>query len=257
MDQPSVIINAVDRALDMLLYLHQKRTECSITSISQDLGIYKSTVYRTLVTLENRGFVEQNPETGRYTLGRSLFVLGLGMGDRVGLQKLVKPFTRQLQQQFREAVNVSVLDQTHHTAYQSVIIWQEEGNQIIHFNWNIGSRNDCYCAGVGKCLLAFHQDLDLSIYETYPMIQYTNNTICTIEGLEKELERVRKQGYALDDEEREMGLTCVAAPILCKGEAIAAISISGPTSRMKSQHSIEELASALIDVCTQISQELL
>ena len=68
-ETPSVIINSVDRAMDILLYIYNTGGEVSITSISQALGIYKSTVYRTLATLENKGFVEQNPDNGRYTLG--------------------------------------------------------------------------------------------------------------------------------------------------------------------------------------------
>ena len=253
--QNAVIINSVDRALDVLLYLHEKGGEVSITTISQDLHIYKSTVYRTLVTLENKGFVEQNSDTGRYTLGRKLFVLGMGIGDRVGLRKVVRPYTQRLHEEFEEAVNVSILDRTSQGAYQSVIIWREEGQQIIHFNWEIGSRNDCYCAGVGKCLLAFGEDIDLSVYERQTMNAYTKKTICTVEGLQAELEKVRRTGYALDDEEREVGLTCVAAPILRDGVAVAAISISGPTSRMK-KRKLSVIGNRLKAVCDEISREL-
>lgn len=253
--QNAVIINSVDRALDILLYLHEKGGEVSITSISQDLHIYKSTVYRTLVTLENKGFVEQNAETGRYTLGPKLFVLGMGIGDRMGLRKVVRPYTHRLHEEFGEAVNVSILDRTCRDTYQSMIIWREEGRQIIHFNWEIGSRNDCYCAGVGKCLLAFGEDIDLSVYERHPMTPYTKKTICTVEGLEAELEKVRRTGYALDDEEREAGLTCVAAPILRNGVAIAAVSISGPTSRMK-KRKLSVIGTRLRAVCDEISLAL-
>lgn len=253
--QNAVIINSVDRALDVLLYLHEKGGEVSITSISQDLHIYKSTVYRTLVTLENKGFVEQNAETGRYTLGPKLFVLGMGIGDRMGLRKVVRPYTHRLHEEFGEAVNVSILDRTCRDTYQSMIIWREEGRQIIHFNWEIGSRNDCYCAGVGKCLLAFGEDIDLSVYERHPMTPYTKKTICTVEGLEAELEKVRRTGYALDDEEREAGLTCVAAPILRNGVAIAAVSISGPTSRMK-KRKLSAIGTRLRAVCDEISLAL-
>lgn len=253
--QSAVIINSVDRALDILLYLHEKGGEASITSIAQDLKIYKSTVYRTLVTLENKGFVEQNADTGRYTLGPKLFVLGMGIGDRMGLQKVVQPYTHRLHEEFGEAVNVSILDRTCHDSYQSMMIWREEGRQIIHFNWEIGSRNDCYCAGVGKCLLAFGENIDLSVYERNPMTPYTKKTICTVDGLKAELEKVRRLGYAMDDEERETGLTCVAAPILRNGSAIAAISISGPTSRMK-KRKLSAIGNRLKTVCNEISREL-
>lgn len=254
-EQPSVIINSVDRALDILLYLYNKGSETTITSISQDLGIYKSTVYRTLVTLENKGFVEQNQENGRYTLGVKLFVMGMSIGDKLGLQKTVKPFARRLHEEFQEAVNVSILEKNPLDVYKSVIIWKEEGNQILRFNSEIGSRNDCHCAGVGKCLIAFGEDIDLTVYEKYPMTRYTDRTITSLPQLEAELETVRIQGYAMDDEERESGLTCVAVPILRRGVAVAAISVSGPTQRIK-QAPLTRIVQQLKAVCGEISREL-
>ena len=255
-EKPSVIISSVDRALDVLLYLYNKGGEISITNISQDLGIYKSTVYRTLVTLENKGFVEQNADTGRYSLGVELYIMGLGINEKLGLQKIVQPYTKQLHDEFNEAVNVSILEKNSLDAYRSVMIWKEEGTQILRFNSEIGSRNDCHCAGVGKCLLAFGEDIDLSVYETYPLVRYTEKTITTLSALEEELARVRLQGYAVDDEERERGLICVAAPILRKGIAVAAMSVSGPAERIR-QRGINTITQRLREICGQISTKLI
>lgn len=254
-ESPSVIINSVDRALDILLYIYNTGGEVSITNISQDLGVYKSTVYRTLVTLENKGFVEQNPASGRYALGMRLYTMGLSIGDKIGLQKLVKPYTRQLHEEFQEAVNVSIIEKNPMDVYKSVIIWKEAGNQILQFNSEMGSRNDCHCAGVGKCLIAFGEDIDLSVYEEKGMTVYTDKTIRTVAQLQKELEQVRIQGYAVDDEERERGLICVAAPILRRGVAVAAISVSGPTQRMQ-QLSVPRIAQRLKEVCGEIAKNL-
>lgn len=254
-ETPSVIINSVDRAMDILLYIYNTGNEVSITNISQALGIYKSTVYRTLVTLENKGFVEQNPDNGRYALGMRLYTMGLSIGDKLGLQKLVKPYTHQLHEEFREAVNVSIIEKNPMDVYKSVIIWKEAGNQILRFNSEMGSRNDCHCAGVGKCLIAFGEDIDLSVYEELGMTVYTDKTIRTLDQLRQELEKVRAQGYAVDDGEREEGLTCVAAPILRRGFAVAAISISGPTQRIR-QASVPKIAQRLKDVCGEITKNL-
>ncbi len=254
-EQPSVIINSVDRALDILLYLYNQSSEVTITNISKDLNIYKSTVYRTLVTLQNKGFVDQNPENGRYNLGVKFFVMGMSIGDKLGIQKTVQPFTRQLHEEFQEAVNVSMLEKNPLDVYKSIIIWKEEGNQILRFNSEIGSRNDCHCAGVGKCLLAFGENVDLSIYEEQPMTRYTENTIDTVAELQAELLRVRKLGYAVDNEEREKGLICVAAPILRRGYAVAAVSVSGPSQRMQ-QSSITQIGERLLAVCAEISKAL-
>ena len=106
----SVIINSVDRALDILNYLYEQGKEVSITQISKDLDIYKSTVYRTLATLESKDFVEKNPETEKYGLGMKLFVIGNSIGEKIGLQKVIQPYAKQLHDEFKEAVNVSVLE---------------------------------------------------------------------------------------------------------------------------------------------------
>ena len=92
----SDIIQSVDRALEVMIYLYHEGKETSITKIAADLGVYKSTVYRTLVTLENRGFVRKNPETERYWLGNRLFVLGKGVENRMGLPEIVRPYAKKL-----------------------------------------------------------------------------------------------------------------------------------------------------------------
>ena len=252
----SVIINSVDRALDILDYLCKYEKEVSITQISQDLGVYKSTVYRTLVTLENKNYVTKNPETEKYSLSMKLFIMGNSVGKKVGLQKIVAPYAKELYDEFHESVNVSILEHNKNEPYYSVMVYTEENKQILSFNTSLFSRNECYCASVGKCLLAFQPDLDLSIYEKYPMTQYTQKTITTIMELEKELEKVKKQGFAVDDEERELGLTCIGAPILdSHGIAIAAISLSGPTSRMKDS-TYEEKIQRIKEIGEKISLKM-
>lgn len=254
-EENSVIINSVDRALDILLYLYNQGTETAITKISTDLGIYKSTVYRTLATLQNKEFVSQNPENGKYSLGIKFFIIGTSIGEKVGITKVVKPFAKMLYDEFHEAVNVSILEKNPLDVYRSVIVYKEENNQILQFNSQIGSRNECHCAGVGKCLLAFGENVDLSVYEKYPMASYTERTIVTRADLEHELTIVREQGYALDDEEREIGLTCIGVPIMMNGHAVAAISLSGPTTRIKYdryQYKIDRLC----EIGRQISVQL-
>ena len=90
------IIQSVDRALEVMIYLHHQGKETSITKIAADLGVYKSTVYRTLVTLENRGFVYKNPKTEKYWLGNRLFVLGKGVEKQMSLPEVVRPYARKL-----------------------------------------------------------------------------------------------------------------------------------------------------------------
>lgn len=250
----SDIIQSVDRALEIMIYLYHEGKETSITKIAADLGVYKSTVYRTLVTLENRGFARKNPETEKYWLGNRLFVLGKGVENRMGLPEIVRPYAKKLYDAYCEVVNVSILERNPDDVYRSVIILKEESNrQVLTVNPPVGSSSECYCSSVGKCLLAYSADIDLGVYETHPMRPHTDHTITTVAALRSELAKVRDRGYALDHEELEYGLTCIGAPILDqKGKAVAAISLSGPTSRMLSGD-IEERIEAVKRIAREIS----
>ena len=117
----------------------------------------------------------------------------------------------------------------------------------------VGSSSECYCSSVGKCLLAYSNDIDLRVYDTHPMRPHTEHTITTVAALQSELSKVRERGYAMDHEELEYGLTFIGAPILDqKGGAVAAISLSGPTSRMLSGD-IEERIEAVKRIAREIS----
>ena len=250
----SDIIQSVDRALEVMIYLYHEGKETSITKIAADLGVYKSTVYRTLVTLENRGFVRKNPETDKYWLGNRLFVLGKGVENRMGLPEIVRPYAKKLYDAYCEVVNVSILERNPDDVYRSVIILKEESDrQVLTVNPPVGSSSECCCSSVGKCLLAYSSDIDLGVYDTHPMRPHTEHTIITVSALRAELAKVRERGYAMDHEELEYGLTCIGAPILDqKGEAVAAISLSGPTSRMLTGD-IEERIEAVKRIAREIS----
>ena len=99
-----------DRALEFLIYLYNEGKETSVTQIANDLGVYKSTVFRTLTTMEARGFVKKNPETEKYWLGNRLFTLGKSVENRMGLREIVKPYVSELYDLYHEVINVSVLD---------------------------------------------------------------------------------------------------------------------------------------------------
>lgn len=250
----SDIIQSVDRALEVMIYLYHEGKETSITKIAADLGVYKSTVYRTLVTLENRGFVYKNPKTEKYWLGNRLFVLGKGVEKQMSLPEVVRPYARKLFDAYGEAVNVSILERNPGDVYRSVVILKEEGDrQVFAVDPPVGASSECYCSAVGKCLLAFSQDIDLGVYERHPMMAHTEHTITTLSVLRSELAKVRERGYAMDHEELEYGLACIGAPILSRsGEAVAAISLSGPTSRMLSGDT-EERVEAVKRIAREIS----
>lgn len=231
----SEAIVSVERALDILLTLYNHGKEMGISELSRELGLHKSSVHRTLVTLEKRDFVYQNLENNKYWLGVKLYAIGLLVGETLSLVDIVKPFSKELFNEFKEVVNVSILDKDLSDGYKSMIILKEyDSKKVLSVNPNIGSSTDAYLSSVGKCLLAFSKGIDYNLILKRPLEKHTENTITNHDDLFIELEKIKANGYAVDNEEEELGLTCIGAPILDKsGYAIAAISISGPTSRMR------------------------
>lgn len=114
-------------ALEVLIYLEAADQETSITKMASDMGVYKSTIYRTLATLEARGFVRKNPDTDRYWLGNRLFSLGKSVENHLGIQEVVRPSARKLYEAYHETVNVAILERDHDEVYRSVIVLKEEG----------------------------------------------------------------------------------------------------------------------------------
>lgn len=257
MNKNGEIINSIDRALDILMLLYYEQDELGVTEIAKSLGLYKSTVHRTLSTLENKGFVQQNLENGKYWLGMKIYTLGMLVGEKMPLRSIIKPYARELFERFNEVVNVSVLDKTAEKYPKTVQILKEENhNQILKVSAAYGAVSDSHSSAVGKCLLAYSTSETLSKFKDAKFPVYTKNTIDNWDDLLDELENVKRNGYGVDNEELEIGLTCVAAPILNKKNvAIAAISISGPTSRIQSEN-YDEIVSKVKEVAVKISNLL-
>lgn len=247
-------ILAVDRALEVLLYLRDKGEETGISEISRDLDFPKSTVHRILTTLEDRNFVHKNPHTDNYWLGIQLFSLGSAVKERISIIDIVKPYVENLYEQVEEVVNVSILDREDQGVYKTMMVYKKSGDKnVLSANPKLGSVLDAHSSSVGKSLLAFSPGVDLSVYEEYPMEKFTENTITDLETLKEELKLTRERGYSIDNEEQELGLYCIGAPILnSNGEALAAISVSGPAARMKTDE-LEDKIEALKDTAKAIN----
>lgn len=243
MANDSDIINSIDRALDVLLILHEHGQEMGVTEISSALGIYKSTIYRTLNTLQNKGFISQNPDNGKYWLGLKLYVIGMAMKENLPLTKTVHPYAEAISTKFKEVVHLSVLDINAAQYPQHIIIDKVTSHHVLSFTPAIGSSAACHCSAVGKCLLAFSPAGYIEKFVGNPLPVYTDKTITDWNKLQQELMLIRRQGYAVDNEELERGLTCIASPIMgSNNEAIAALSLSGPTARLNSERFKEIVA---------------
>lgn len=226
-------IASVERALDILLLLYGEGKEMGVSQIAGTLGIYKSTVFRTLYTLQEKNFVQKNELTDKYWLGPSLYTIGMMVANSYSLSDIVAPEVEVLCQKVKEVINVSVLHADPINGYRSVVVFKAKGpQQILGVDPQIGSSTAAYSSSVGKCMLAFN-NIDWQIIKGTKFQQFTEHTITDVAELKTELERIRAQGYAIDNEEREIGLFCIGAPIFNKhGKAIAAISVSGPKARI-------------------------
>ena len=222
-------IQSVDRALDILeLYLHSPE-ELSVKEISEAMGLSKSTVHGLIKTLEQRGYLKQNPGNMKYRLGMKLFSLGNVVADHLDIRKIARPVIRRLADNIKETVHLAVLN-----GDEVVYTEKVEGPGALRMYSQVGRKVPVYCTGVGKVILAYQDEETVErLLSKETLRAFTPYTITDKEKLKAHLAAIREQGYALDNEEIELGLRCVAAPIYDhQGKVFASISCAGPAIRM-------------------------
>ena len=228
-------IRAVERALDVLMCFTSHTPELTMTQISELIGINKSTVHRLLATLEGKRFVERDPSSGVYRPGIRFLQMAFLAMDNNNLRRLVAPFLHDLCNQYRENVNLSVLDETD-VVYLDVI----ESSQRVKLAAVPGQRLPAFCTASGKAILAFVPEDHVRRILERGMPGYTPNTISTLEAFFENIRSAREQGFALSEQEFEEGINAVAAPIINNsGKPIASVSIAGPAYRLTRERMIE------------------
>lgn len=244
-------ITSVSHALDVLLFISEQDEPVGITQISEKLGIYKSKVFRIVETLKAHQFIRKYPESGRFGLGVKMY----SISKRITLYDVFQPFAEQLAEEYHEGVNISELERTTEGPYRSTIVVKRDSKcRVVSITQELGSVSDCYCSAVGKCLLAFSPNITNERLQLSPFTPHTPYTIRSFEELQEKLQQIRTQGYAVNVEEQEFGLTCVGVPIFNrKGIAVAAMSLSGLSQRMK-MHSVESIAIRLQQVAREIKE---
>ena len=230
--KPTYPIKVLDKSLSVLDILFQNNTPLSIMEISRKLEIYPSTIHRILDTLKYRGYVEQNSDNQKYLLGLKLVELGMARYHQIDLLEEASPFLKELAAECNETVHLGILD--HEDVFY---IAKENSPQTIRMVSRVGRRAPLYSTGLGKILLAYIPKKERKRIIAHTKIQrFTENTITNKKELEKELEQIRKQGFALDREENEKEVYCIAIPIKnYHGKVIAALSIASPTYRINAQ----------------------
>lgn len=249
--QPGVSVQTIQRASVILRCFMESNTELGVTFISQRVGIHKSTVSRLLSALRKEGFVEQNPETGKWRLGLGLLDLAGAVLERMDLRKAAQIPVRVLVEQTQETINVTVLDGNECVNIESIL-----SPKPIQYAGRLGRRTPLHCTSTGKVLLAFLTPEARELLLLGTLSTCTKNTIVDRSALEQDLDLVRKQGYAIAHEEYEEGLSAIAAPIRDhKGQVVATVSVSGPTYRI-GPGQIEEFIEPLFEAAYKISANL-
>ena len=242
-------IQSVDRAVE-ILKCFENEDGLGITEISRRLGLHKSTVFGLVNTLASNRLLEKKHDSDKYQLGIELFRLGANV--RSGIREIGAPHIKQIVEATGETVNLVIPDGS-----DVIYIEKKESPHSMRICTSIGQRMPMYCTAVGKTILAFMGDAERNaLIGSIELRPRTENTICAREELAAQLEKVRSTGFALDDEELEYGLVCVAVAILNKhSEPVAAISVSGPKQRM-SQSKIAEVYNELAVHSREISRQV-
>ena len=245
-------LQSLDRAVAVLELLGESDGPLGLADVCERMDLHKSTAHRALMVLERSGLIERIPEN-RFRLGLKLYELGTRAIEQIDLRARVHPWFRKLSAQVGETVHLGVLQKTSVVYLDKV----EPNNRRVWLASRIGASNPVYCTAMGKAMLAFlPADDTADILARIRFTRFTARTLMTPEALQRSLDRVRRRGYAIDDEEVECGVRCVGAPILNEsGRPVAAVSVSGPSSRI-TQQSVPGIAEHLLRCCRDISASL-
>lgn len=223
-------VNAVERTM-LILETIAKKNKIILSDIAKETKIHKSTVFRFLNTLEDLGYIAKNPKDEKYFLTTKMnnfhstsSLEGVLLEEGIQIIETIAKHTK-------ETVHLAKLDNNKLT-----YLYKIESTQTLRVSTasHIAGEAPLYCTGLGKAMLAFlNDDQRNKIINNINFIKFTDTTITDNKTLLKELEEIKKRGYSIDNEEHEIGIMCVSAPILVREKPIAAISISGPVQRMK------------------------
>jgi IclR family KDG regulon transcriptional repressor len=244
-------LSSVAAALRLLKAFSAEEPEIGITALAKRLGLAKSTVHRLTSTLVSEGFLEKNPLDGRYRLGLSLFALGTLVRRRMDVSKQALVHLDELRERTDETVHLAVLEQA-----DIMYLFNLESQQAIRMRSYLGVRKPAFCTSEGRAILAFSPPAVLARILKHGLLARTPKTHTDPAVLLKQLDEVRLNGYAIDDEESEAGMRGIAAPIRdASGSVIAAVGLAGPVQRL-TKKSLRSFTPWVISAAVAISARL-
>jgi len=244
-------VRSVDRAASLLLALGESQGEAGVTELARRLGLHKSTASRLLATLQRRGLVEQDADTGKYRLGLVVIRLAERAERTLDLRSLALPELERLARLTHETAGLGVLDTD-----QVLFVAQADGPNLIAVGDWTGRASALHANASGKVLLASLAEREVLRIVRRGLTRYTDRTITDLEPLLEDLARARRRGYATTLSELENGLTAVAAPVHdARGQVIAAVEVWGPAFRLTPRR-LPELAAQARETAAAITARL-
>lgn len=243
-------VQSVDRVLDILEALSNTPQGMSLSDLADVTQLHISTTHRLVNALVERGYAHKDQLTGKYRLTLRLFEISKRVSSLLSLLSISEHLLEGLASFAREAVHLVERD-----GNQVVYLYKFEPFQhLINMNTFVGCRNPMYCTGVGKAILSMLPPKEVrSIWQDTDIEAFTPQTITSIEQMEQELATIRRQGFAYDNEEHEIGVRCVASAICnWNGEPVGAISVSAPASRLTDEK-VARILPKIMEISGEIS----
>lgn len=246
-------VQSIDRVFDIVEALSSVPQGMKLSDLASAINLHISTAHRLVTSLSELGYARKDPASGKYRLTLRMFEIGSRVSDVLSLLPVSKQFLDELANTSQEAVHLVERD-----GDDVVYLYKSEPYQhMVRMASSVGWHNPMYCTGVGKSILAFLSPQEIKdIWNRTDIRPYTEHTFTDLPALEEELAKIRKVGYALDNEEHDYGVRCVAAPIFnCNGLPVGAVSVSAPISRIDDVV-IERIYPQLLALTREISRIL-
>ena len=246
----SSAVQSVDRAISVMELLSRQGWS-GVTEVANEIGIHKSTAYRLLATLKDRGLVEQDSATEKYRLGFGIVLLASTVTADLDVVRYARPVCERLSEETEETVTLTALE-----GDEAVVIHQTlSTSSMMNVDWS-GWHTPLHCTAAGKVLLAHLPESRRRIILKRPLEDFTEHTVVDPTVLQDQLREIREKGYGYTIEELEVGMNAAGAPIhSAGGEVVAAVGVSGPAFRLPAD-SIHELGERVIKAAEEISQRL-
>jgi IclR family KDG regulon transcriptional repressor len=222
-------VQVLDRALTIINALAARKQDMGLADLAAAVGIHKSTVHRIVITLERERILDRHPQTGNYRLGLRLFELGSAAVSRFDIRERGRRHLEKLVYDTEETGHLCVMDQG-----EVLYLDKLEPTRSVRLSCTIGHRNPVHCTAVGKAMMSWMPEYEVdAIIRKRGLAKFTSRTLITPAELKSDLRVCHERGYAIDDEEHEEGVRCIAAPVMDHfGYPTAALSVSSPSFRI-------------------------